>query len=49
MLYGGSTLMPASTDANPMLLEGSSSSQAVAEMNPEWKLAENPNSFSPMK
>lgn len=49
MRGGASALMAASTNANPMLLDGRSSSQAVTEMNPEWKLAENPNSFAPQK
>ena len=49
-MRGGSlTLMPASTDASPMLLEGKSSSDALSEMNTEWKLAENPNAFNPLK
>jgi len=49
MRGGSSALMAASTNANPMLLDGRSSSSAVTEMNPEWKLAENPNSFAPQK
>lgn len=31
-----------------MLLSGDMASKAVGGMNPEWKLAENPNSFSPL-
>jgi hypothetical protein len=31
-----------------MLLPTDMSSKAVGGMNPEWKLAENPNSFSPL-
>lgn len=49
MRGGSSGLMAASTNANTMLLDGKSSSHAVTEMNPEWKLAENPNSFAPQK
>ena len=41
----GGALGFASTDAPGMLLDASQT--ARAGLNPEWKLAENPNSFSP--
>lgn len=44
--YGGSgSLGFAPTDAPGMLLDAAST--ARAGLNPEWKLAENPNSFAP--
>ena len=45
---GGSTnYRPADSSAPGTLLPPSMESRAVGGMNPEWKLAENPNSFAP--
>ena len=34
---------------SPMLLSGGQEASAVAQMNPEWKLAENPSAFTPTR
>jgi hypothetical protein len=46
-MRGGAMLAPASTDAPGMLLPPDLESKALAALNPEWKLAEDPTSFAP--
>jgi hypothetical protein len=46
-LRGGAALHPADFGAPGTLLPADLQSKALATMNPEWKLAENPASFAP--
>jgi hypothetical protein len=46
-LRGGAALHPADFGAPGTLLPADLQSKALATMNPEWKLAENPASFTP--
>ena len=47
MRGGFSNLRPANSSASGSLLPHSMESRAVGGMNPEWKLASNPNAFTP--
>jgi hypothetical protein len=46
-MRGGAALNPADADAPGTLLPSELASKALTQMNPEWKLAENPASFAP--
>jgi hypothetical protein len=44
---GGAAMHPADFNAPGLLLPPELASKAIAQMNPEWKLAENPAAFAP--
>jgi hypothetical protein len=46
-MRGGAALNPADAGAPGTLLPASMANKALMQMNPEWKLAENPASFAP--
>ncbi len=48
-MRGGAALNPADAGAPGTLLPASMANKALMQMNPEWKLAENPASFAPSK